>query len=381
MEKIFDILVTSEFGLESVLKQECIDLGFEDLEVSNGKIEFKGNFSDIVKANLWLRTAERVFIKLFEFKALSYDDIYDNVYNFDWENYLSKDGQFIVLGKSHKSKMFSISDNQSITKKAIIDRMRKEYGIDWFNEDKERYKITLSIFEDVASVTLDTSGSGLHKRGYRTKHNLAPLKETMAAGLILLSNWKSETPLVDLFAGSGTIVIEAAMIGKNIAPGISRDFDFKHWKFFDSKYYKEEKLKAYQAINDEDLDIMGFDIDGNAIKIAVENAINASVDDQIKFVVKDVGRVGLKNNFPVIISNPPYGERMGDAEDMDHIYKSIKNHMNTLTTASFYFISSDKDFERKVGHRAVKKRKLFNGRIEVDYYQYPGLDPSLLFGG
>lgn len=376
MQNLFDIVITTVFGLESVVKKECEKLGFNNLKVQNGKIEFQGSQKDLVLANLWLRSAERVFIKLIEFDALSYDDIYDNVNGFNWEDYLSEDGKYIVQGKSQKSKMHSISDNQSITKKAIIDRLQKIYNKKWFDETKEDYKIHINLFKDRAQVLLDTSGTGLHKRGYRTSQNQAPIKETLAAALVQLSNWNGDTPFVDLFCGSGTIPIEAALIAKNIAPGISRDFDFNYWKFIDKNIYKEEKVKAYKAINDKKLDIMGFDIDYNAVQISISNAINAGVDEDIKFVTKDVAKVGLKNNFGTIISNPPYGERMGDEDSLNHIYKTLSILHKILTTWSFYYVTADKSFEINIDALSDRKRKLYNGRIEVDYYQYYG--PNLL---
>lgn len=377
MQNLFDIVITTVFGLESVVKKECEKLGFNNLKVQNGKIEFQGSQKDLVLANLWLRSAERVFIKLIEFDALSYDDIYDNVNGFNWEDYLSEDGKYIVQGKSQKSKMHSISDNQSITKKAIIDRLQKIYNKKWFDETKEDYKIHINLFKDRAQVLLDTSGTGLHKRGYRTSQNQAPIKETLAAALVQLSNWNGDTPFVDVFCGSGTIPIEAALIAKNIAPGISREFDFNHWKFMDKAIYKEEKVKAYKAINDKKLDIMGFDIDYDAVQIAISNAINAGVDEDIKFVTKDVAKVGLKNNFGTIISNPPYGERMGDEDVLNHIYNALSILHKKLSTWSFYYVTADKDFEKNIDSLSDKKRKLYNGRIEVDYYQYYGPDPLI----
>lgn len=377
MKNIFDIVVTTVFGLESVVKKECEKLGFNDLKVQNGKIEFQGNQRDIVIANLWLRSAERVFIKLIEFDALSYDDIYDNVKNFNWEDFLSEDGKYIVQGKSQKSKMYSISDNQSITKRAIIDRLQNFYNKKWFNENKEEYKIHINIFKDKATILLDSSGTGLHKRGYRTSQNQAPIKETLASALVQLSNWNGDTPFVDLFCGSGTIPIEAALIAKNIAPGISREFDFNHWKFIDKSIYKEEKVKAYKAINDKKLDIMGFDIDYDTVQMAISNAINAGVDEDIRFITKDMVKVGLKNNFGTLISNPPYGERMGDKAQLNEIYKALSILHRKLTTWSFYYVTADKDFEKNIDYLSDKKRKLYNGRIEVDYYQYYGPDPLI----
>lgn len=372
MEDKYNIYISTAFGLESVVKKECEDLGFKNLKVSNSKVEFIGTQRDIVKANLWLRSAERVYIKLLEFEALSFDDIYDNINEFPWEKYLSEDGKYIVSGKSVKSKLYSISDNQAITKKAIIDRLSKVYNKSWFKESSENYKIRISLHKDIATVTLDTSGSGLHKRGYRTKQNEAPIKETLAAALILLSDWDKKVDLTDLFCGSGTIPIEAALIAKNIAPGISRSFDFNKWKFFDSDIYKEEKYNAYHSIKDIDTNILGFDIDKESIEIAKNNAINAGVDQDIIFVNKDVKDVGLKNNFGTVISNPPYGERMGSQKEMNNIYKSINELKSKFTTLSFFFITSDEEFERNINFESDHKRKLYNGRIEVNYYQFFG---------
>ena len=374
MQEKYNIYISTVFGLESVVKKECEDLGFKDLVVSNGKVEFEGTQRDIVIANLWLRSAERVYIKLMEFEALTFDDIYDNINGFAWEDYLSENGKYIISGKSVKSKLYSISDNQSITKKAIIDRLSKVYKKSWFMESDESYKIRIALLNDVATVTLDTSGSGLHKRGYRTEQNEAPIKETLAAALILLSKWDRKRDFIDLFCGSGTIPIEAALIAKNIAPGISRKFDFMNWEHFDQEVYREEKIRAYNEMNDNEVNITGFDIDPKSIEMSKINALNAGVDEDIKFVVKDVRRVGLKNNFAVVVSNPPYGERMGDEKVMENIYKSIAKLKKTSTTLSFYFITSDENFEREINFQADQKRKLFNGRIEVNYYQYHGPD-------
>lgn len=375
MKKEFNILVSTVFGLESVVKKECEDLGYKNLIVSNGKVEFVGDMRDVVIANLWLRSAERVYIKLLEFEALSYDDIFNNISNYPWEEILSKNGKFLISGKSVKSKMYSISDNQSVAKKAIISRLSRHYDVNWFEENEEEYKIKIAITKDIAEITLDTSGSGLHKRGYREAQNDAPMKETLAAALVQLSNWNGDSDFVDLFCGSGTIPIEAALIAKNIAPGISREFDFMKWKFFDKKIYKEEKLRAYSEIRDISCEITGFDIDPKAIAIAKKNALNAGVDEDVKFVIKDANKVGLKNNFATLISNPPYGERLGEKEELSKVYEAIKNQIQKLTTYSFFFITSDKGFEKKVNRIADQKRKLYNGRIEVDYYQYFGPPP------
>lgn len=377
-DKIYDLIATTVFGLEAIVKRECEQLGFSDISVSNGKVEFKGNQQDIAKANLWLRSSERVLIKLGEFEAKSFDDLYEKTKSINWEDYLSTNGKFLVSGKSIKSKLHSVPDAQSIVKKAIVDKMTKVHDILWFKESEERYKIEVGLLKDTATITLDTSGAGLHKRGYRLEQNKAPMKETLASALVQLSNWRPDRPLVDLFCGSGTILIEACLIGKNIAPGISREFDFMKWPMFDISVFREEKTKAYGAMNDNKLDITGFDIDKDAVKIARQNAMNAGVEDDIIFVTKDVKDVGLKNNFGVIVSNPPYGERIGDEDSITQIYEALKILFKKISTWSIFMITSDKDFEKQVGKTCDRKRKLFNGRIEVDYYQYIGPNPDLL---
>lgn len=377
-EKEFDLIATTVFGLEAVVKRECESLGFKNIKVSNGKVEFTGGQRQIAKANLWLRSAERVLIKLAEFKAYSFDDLYENSKKINWQDFLSKEGRYIVNGKSIKSKLMSVSDNQSIVKKSIIDKLSKEYDLIWFNEDAERYRIDVSILKDCVTITLDTSGSGLHKRGYRLEQNKAPMKETLAAALVQLSNWSYDRPLVDLFCGSGTILIEAAMIAKNIAPGIQRDFDFLEWKWYDKGIFREEKSGAYKEIKDRELDIIGFDIDPKAIEIAKNNALNADLDQDIKFITKDVKNVGLLNNFGVIISNPPYGERIGDVKMLNDIYSALKILIKKLSTWSIFIITNDKKFEDRINRLSDRKRKLYNGRIEVDYYQFLGPDPDLL---
>lgn len=377
-EKEFDLIATTVFGLEAVVKRECESLGFKNIKVSNGKVEFTGGQRQIAKANLWLRSAERVLIKLAEFKAYSFDDLYENSKKINWQDFLSKEGRYIVNGKSIKSKLMSVSDNQSIVKKSIIDKLSKEYDLIWFNEDAERYRIDVSILKNCVTITLDTSGGGLHKRGYRLEQNKAPMKETLAAALVQLSNWSYDRPLVDLFCGSGTILIEAAMIAKNIAPGIQRDFDFLEWKWYDKGIFREEKSGAYKEIKDRELDIIGFDIDPKAIEIAKNNALNADLDQDIKFITKDVKNVGLLNNFGVIISNPPYGERIGDVKMLNDIYSALKILIKKLSTWSIFIITNDKKFEDRINRLSDRKRKLYNGRIEVDYYQFLGPDPDLL---
>ncbi|MGF0040612.1 THUMP domain-containing class I SAM-dependent RNA methyltransferase [Peptoniphilaceae bacterium SGI.131] len=378
-DKIYEIIATAAFGLEGLVKRECQNLGFENVHTSNGKVEFTGSFRDIVRANLWLRSADRVLIKLLEFKAVSFEELFENLKVFDWWNYLSENGKYIVNARSLKSKLYSLRDIQAISKKAIVSALSKHYDKDWFFEDGEDYRIEISILKDFVTVGLDTSGAALHKRGYRLKQNQAPMKETLAAALVQLSKWDGTRPLVDFCCGSGTILIEAAMLAKNIAPGISRDFAFFKYPFFDKEVFRKEKKYCYEVMKKEKLDITGFDIDPKAVEIARDNALNMGLEDDINFVVKDMQRVGLKDNFGVVISNPPYGQRLGDEKSLRLIYDSLKEKFKSLFTWSYYIITADKDFEREVGKQADQKRKLYNGRIEVDYYQFIGPNPKDLF--
>jgi len=375
--KKFDIIASTTFGLEALTKRELLDLGYDELLVENGRISLKGGLDDVVKLNLWLRTAERISIKVGEFKVLSFTELFDKTKELPWEEWIDIDGNFMVSGKSLNSKLYSVSDCQSIVEKAIVERLKENYDVEWFSKSGARFKVEVSINKDIATLTLDTSGEGLHKRGYRNRANLAPIKETLAASLVMLSYWNNERLLYDPFCGSGTILIEALLIGKNIAPGLDRKFDFEAWEIFSKGIVKAERVKARNLINhDAKLRIMGSDIDKKSILIARDNLANLGLEEEITFFVKDMRDVDIKNEYGVLITNPPYGVRMGNDDEVRQLYVDFGNKFRELDKWSIYVITNDEDFERYFGKRADRKRKLYNGRIKVDYYQFYGPKPT-----
>lgn len=375
MEQI-ELIATSTFGLESVVKREVLALGYEDIEVENGKVTFKCDEKAIPKANIWLRTADRVFLKMGEFKATSFEELFEKTKALPWEDWITEDGEFTVVGKAVDSKLMSVPDCQSIVKKAVVEKLKTKYNTEWFKETGAKFTIQVSILKDIVTLTIDTSGEGLHKRGYRLESVEAPIKETLAAALVQLSFWNHERVLVDPFCGSGTIAIEAAMIGKNIAPGIQRNFVSEEWPRVKKEYWKDERISARKAIiQDRDLKIIASDIDKKAAKIAEENAFEIGVDDCIEFKTEDVLNLKLNDEYGVIISNPPYGERIGEKKEVEKLYRGIGKKFNKLDTWSIYILTSNTGFEKLYGKKADRRRKLFNGRIRVDYYQYYGPRP------
>ncbi len=372
-----DLIATSTFGLEAVVKRELEALGFEDFNVENGKVNFKGNIEDIALANIWLRVADRVLLKMGEFKAYSFEELYNKTYALPWEDIIPRDANFLIEGKSVKSKLYSISDSQRIVEKAIVNKLKTKYkDVTWFEKSGPRYRIEVSLLKDVATLTIDTSGAGLHKRGYRTRQGEAPLKETLAAAMVLLSYWNKDRLLWDPFCGSGTIPIEAAMIGRSIAPGLDRKFDAEEWEIMDKNIWRSARKKAFEKIDyKSNIDILACDINPRSVDIAIENATNLGLEDDIQFVTKDFRNMTLKNEYGVVITNPPYGERIGEAEEVEQLYIDLGEKMKELDTWSNYLITSDKGFEKLFGKKADRKRKLYNGRIEVDYYQYYGPRP------
>ncbi len=374
--KEIELIATSTFGLEAVVKREVQNLGYDNISVENGKINFTGGISAIPKANLWLRTADRVLLKLGEFKVISFEELFEQTKSLPWENWITKDAKFTVVGKSVNSKLYSVPDCQSIVKKAVVEKLKTIYNTEWFEETGPSYTIQVSILKDIATLTIDTSGEGLHKRGYRETALEAPLKETLAAAMIQLSFWKKDRILVDTFCGSGTIPIEAAMMGKNIAPGLQRNFVSEEWPQIGEKLWKEERVNALKAIDqDVNLKIYAYDIDEKAIEIAKNNAFEAGVDDCIDFTVKDVRKLDFNGEYGVIISNPPYGERLGDEEKVKKLYSIMGQKFNRLNTWSKYILTSFEEFEKYYKKKADKKRKLYNGRLKVNYYQYFGSRP------
>ena len=373
--KNIKLIATTNMGLEAVTKRELLDLGYEDLEVSDGKIKISCQLKDIAILNLRLRTAERVLLLIDSFRAETFEELFDKVFEIRWWDYIAEDDQFIIQGRSRKSKLFSISDCQRITEKAIIEKLKMKYKVSWFEKSGPRVKIEVSLLNDLAEITMDTSGDGLHKRGYREVNYKAPLSETIAASLVKLTFWNRDRILADPFCGSGTIPIEAAMIEKNIAPGLMRDFDFVKFKFFDEDIYKEEKKKCYSEINyDEKLEILASDVSHKAIQIAKANAEILGLDEDISFFQKDIRDLDLPDDYGVIITNPPYGERIGK-EDVDELNKELGELARSLKTWSYYIITANENFEKNFGKKADRNRKLYNGRLKTYYYQYYGPKP------
>lgn len=375
MKKI-ELIATSTAGLEAVVKQEVIDLGYPDVTVENGKVTYRTDLRGIARSNLWLRTADRVKWKIGEFKAFTFDELFERTKALPWEEILPKNAHFPVLGRSVKSKLFSISDSQAIVKKAIVEKLKQAYKIDWFPEDGPTYTIEVSLHKDVATLTIDTSGSGLHKRGYRRLHNEAPMKETMAAALILISRWKPNIPLIDPFCGSGTIPIEAALIGQNIAPGFNRSFHAEEWSIIPRNVWDEALEEAEDLANyDQKMSIIGSDIDSEAIELSKHNALEAGIGHMITFKQRDVRQLSSEHEYGYVICNPPYGERLGERLEVEQLYRTLGQVMSRMDTWSSYIFTSYEEFETPFGKKASKKRKLYNGSLRCDLYQFFGPRP------
>lgn len=375
MAKI-ELIATATFGLEAVVKREVINLGYSEVKVADGKVHFQAEEKDIAYSNLWLRTADRVLLKMGEFKALTFSELFDQTKNLPWHEWITEDGKFTVTGNSVKSQLFSVPDCQAIVKKAIVENLKEKYEKDWFPETGAEFTIKVSLLNDIATLTIDTSGSGLHKRGYREQALVAPLKETLAAALVELSFWNKDRILLDPFCGSGTIPIEAALLAKNIAPGLNRSFASESWPRLDSSIWKQARKEAYHAIKqDLSLKIFASDIDSQAIKLAQNNAYEAGVDDCIHFSVQPVAKIRLKEKYGILICNPPYGARIGEKEEMKKIYQQLGRLFAQNPSWSAYIISAEEELENLYGRKADRKRKLFNGNIKVDYYQFYGERP------
>ncbi len=375
MKKI-NLTATAAFGLEAVVKREAQSLGFEDINVTDGRINFKGDFSSLIRANLKLRSADRILWVLSEFEAESFEELFQGVKKIDWQEILPMDANFIITGKSVKSKLSSVPACQSVAQKAVIEKLKTKYKIMNFPKTGTVYKIQAAFLNNKVTISLDTSGEALHKRGYRQTQFTAPIKETLAAALIDLSYYKKDRILLDPTCGSGTIAIEAAMRSRNIAPGLSRKFVSESWDIIDKKLWKEERAKAYSEIEFNFMpQIYASDIDARAIEAAKHNARLAGVDDCIYFENKALNDVKLPGEYGVCICNPPYAERMGELEQTEELYKDIGRLFADEKTWSVYVITSHEGFEKLYGKRADKKRKLFNGNVKTDYYQFFGQRP------
>ena len=367
----YELIAPCHFGLESVLEREIYDLGYDISKVEDGKVTFIGDADAIARANIFLRSAERVLLKIGEFKATTFTELFDNVNMLEWEHFIPEKANSI------NSKLFSSSDIQSIVKKAIVERLKQKYSVSWFKEDGDSYPIRVSIMKDVVTVSLDTSGDSLHKRGYRPAAGKAPISETLAAALIMLTPWKPDRILIDPFCGSGTFPIEAAMIAANIAPGMNRRFTSLRWtNIINSRLWDDAVEEAEDLINlSVDTDIQGFDIDDNVIKIARSNAANAGVDKLIHFQSRSVAELSHHKKYGFIITNPPYGERLEDKETLPAIYSAFGKQYAKLDSWSAYMITSYDDAEKYFGRKADKNRKIYNGMLKTYFYSFMGPKP------
>lgn len=369
-----ELIATATFGLEAVVKREIQELGYRILKTEDGKVTYMGDEKAIVRSNLWLRSADRVLLKMAEFEAREFEELFQQIKALPWEQLIPIDGKFTVNCTSVKSKLQSVPACQSIVKKAIVEKLKSFYGMETFAETGAEYTVKTTLLRDRVTVTVDTSGTGLHKRGYRVADVAAPIKETLAAAMIQLSFWREGRILVDPCCGSGTIPIEAAMIGMDIAPGLNRKFASEEWEFIDKNIWKHERRLAFERIDyDKKLDIYGSDINKKAVDAAKYNAEEAGVEDFIKFSKSDVKNFKPMGGNGIIITNPPYGERIGEKKDIENIYKVFKGFYRDNPDWSLFMITTDKDVEEKImGREADRRRKLYNGRLEVCYYQFHG---------
>ena len=374
----YELIAPCHFGLESVLKREIYDLGYEITSVEDGKVTFEGDAEAICRANINLRTAERVLLKVGQFKAYTFTELFDQTKNLPWEELIPEDGKFwVTKANSVNSKLFSSSDIQSIVKKAIVERLKSKYKVGWFKEDGNSYPLRVTIIKDVVTIAIDTTGNSLHKRGYRPASGKAPISESLAAALIMLTPWKKDRILVDPFCGSGTFPIEAAMIAANIAPGLNREFTAEEWT---NIIPKKEWYNAIEEANDAidmniETDIQGFDIDEAVIRIARQNSVNAGVDKLIHFQQREVAELSNAHKYGFIITNPPYGERLEEKEALPAIYGALGRQFKQLDSWSAYVITSYTDAEKYFGRKADKNRKIYNGMLKTYFYSFIGPKP------
>ena len=377
MEK-WELIAPCHFGLEAVLKREILDLGYEISKVEDGKVTFWGDAQAVADANVFIRTAERILIKVGEVHAETFEELFQGTKDLPWENYIPEDGKFwVAKANSIKSKLFSPSDIQSIMKKAIVERLKGVYGIQWFAEEGASFPIRVAFMKDVATIGLDTSGVSLHKRGYRQMTAKAPITETLAAALILLTPWKADRVLVDPFCGSGTFPIEAAMMAADIAPGMNRSFLAEDWKHLIPRkcWYEAMDEANERAKLDTETDIQGFDIDPQVLRAARENAKLAGVDHMIHSQQRAVKDLHHSKSFGFLITNPPYGERLEEKESLAQLYREIGESFQRLDRWSMYLITSYENAQRDIGRQADKNRKIYNGMLKTYFYQFLGPKP------
>lgn len=358
------------FGLESLVGNQLKRLGAEDIRVENGRVQFSGTLEDMARANLWIRSGERVLIKVGEFPAKSFTELFDQVIELPWENFIPKDGEFPVKGHALHSQLHSVPDCQSIIKKAIVERLKRHYKVSWFEETGSKYQIQFSIMKDIATLYIDTSGAGLHKRGYRAVSGGAPLRETLAAAMVELTRYRGREMFCDPFCGSGTILIEAAMIAQNRAPGLYRHFAAEKWPLLDAKTWKDLRLEAKSKMFDRPFTLWGGDTDASVLSIARSNAMKAGVAQYIKFEKANACSFTPPAESGIALSNPPYGERLLDQQAAQELYKGYGKVMRALPNWQSYVITSEPEFERFYGKRATKRRKLYNGMIKCELFMY-----------
>jgi putative N6-adenine-specific DNA methylase len=375
MSKI-ELIATATFGLEAVVAREVKNLGYEAIRTENARISFLADESAIPRCNLWLRSADRVLVKVGEFTALSYEELFQGTKALPWEEWLPEDACFPVEGKSVHSRLFSVPDCQSIVKKAIVERLKQRYRTQWFEETGPTYRIEIALLKDVAILTIDSSGAGLHKRGYRKLSAPAPLKETLAAALVNLSYWNPEKVLIDPFCGSGTIPIEAALIGLNIAPGLKREFVSEKWPQIPAEIWRAARQEANDAIRrDLKLKISGTDIDEEVLSLARYHCQQAGLGEQLHLQRLPLADLRNSHKYGCVICNPPYGERLSEQREVERLYREMRRVFDALDTWSVYIITAFPGFEHVYGKKADRRRKLYNGRIECQFYQYYGPRP------
>ena len=378
MSNKYEFIAPCHFGLEAVCKREIADLGYEIVKVEDGKVTFAGDMDALVRANIFLRTTQRILLKVAEFKALTFEELFQNVKKVPWEEYFPSDARFwVTKATSVKSKLFSPSDIQSIVKKAMVERMKEHYHINWFEEDGADYPVRVIIYKDIVTIGLDTSGESLHKRGYRQMTVKAPITETLASALLMLTPWKKDRILVDPFCGSGTFPIEAAMMAADMAPGMNRHFLAESWEHLIPKEcWEDAREEARERVNlDIETDIQGFDIDAAAIKAARANAKMAGVDKLIHFQQRPVSELRHSKPFGFIVTNPPYGERIEEKENLPALYREIGESYKRLDRWSMYLITAYDKAENDIGRKADKNRKIYNGMMKTYYYQFLGPRP------
>ncbi len=371
-----ELIATAAFGLEAVVGRELKALGYEDQQVEDGRVTFRGDLDAVSRCNLWLRSADRVLVKIGAFEATDFGELFDRVRELPWPDWLAENAAFPVRGRAVRSTLMSVRDCQALVKKAIVESLKARYGREWFEEDGPVYQVDVSILKDRVTVAFDTSGTGLHKRGYRSLGGTAPLRETLAAALVQLSYWNQDRPFVDPFCGAGTIAIEAAMIGRDMAPGAGRSFASESWPQIGAELWQRGRSEVGERRRPTlRHTLIGTDVVPQALDQARVHADRAGVGDDIHFQQADAKDLRSKRSYGCVITNPPYGERLGDRDEAEKLYRSLSDATRSLDTWSVYVLTSHSGFEKVFGRRAARRRKLYNGRIECTYFQYPGPRP------